>query len=258
MSTNINKKFSELKDVRDGVFIDAVVQIVKEPFDLGDKYTLWVSDYTEHSSFYPYGLMGGNYTEREIAKSEWPGPYGKRSMQMTCFEPHASVIRDQDLSAGTWIALRNLQIKLGHNSANLEGYLREDRRAQGIKINITKLDHQNSETARPELKNALRRKRDYENSKKAELKSIIEAAEAGRKRKAQMDLDSKQQAKAPKNSKQKRNESRALKQALFNQQNGLVKDDGEPNNETEDDAPEDVNHQSKLNNYIPSPWAETT
>lgn len=256
-STNVKKKFAELKDARDGMFADMVVQIVREPYDVGDKMTLWVSDYTEHSSFYSHKFTGGGSSERPTGDpygyqdrlsgtqqtSEWTGPFGQMSMQVTCFEPHASIIRDQRLTVGTWISLRNLQIKFGHNSANLEGYLREDRGAQGIKINISQLDHLDSETASHELKNALRRKRDYETDKKTQLKSLTEAAIAGRKRKAELGLDAETPAKSRKNAKKKRAEGRASKQEEYKRKAGQVDDVSQDQDETANDIPDALNTQ---------------
>lgn len=232
-SVNVKDKFCELKDLRDGRFADTIVQIVRAPYDLGDKMTLWVSDYSENQSFYHFSFSGGNATgppddpygyladfPNGKQKPEWTGPFGRRSIQVTCYEPHASVIRNRQLSDGSWISLRNLQIKFGHNGSNLEGYLREDRGAQGAKINIVPLDiTQGPETINPQLRNAIRRKRDYEKAKKGQLENIAEAARAGQKRKAaqgsdaepaklnakarrkanreQMDKESKQEETAP-------------------------------------------------------------
>ncbi|KAF5126012.1 hypothetical protein E5D57_010706 [Metarhizium anisopliae] len=268
-STNLNKKFSELKDLQTGKFADTVVQIVKEPYDLGDKFTLWISDYTEHRLFYHYKFMeGGSFEERDdrpndymskysgsSQKSGWPGPFGKMSMQITCFEPHAGAIRDQHLSIGTWVSLRNLQIKLGHNATNLEGYLREERGVQGNKVNILKLDHLASDTLSPELKNALRRKRAYEKKVQGALKDLNEATNAGLKRKAQLGLSSETDVKARKNSKQRRTENRLSKQRGYKQQNGQADNALPPDNITtenvpEENVPEDLNRQIRCENEL--------
>ncbi|KAK5993260.1 hypothetical protein PT974_06689 [Cladobotryum mycophilum] len=222
-STNVHNKFKELKDIRDGVFADMIVQIVKRPYDLGDKYTIWVSDYTENDQLYNFAFGGNGSLESggnpygyptTIGMSsetgpEWPGPYGKRSLQISCFEPHASLVRDKGLTAGDWVFLRNLQIKYGHNASNLEGYLREDRAAAGIKINIIPMDPMaDTERIDPRLKEAIRRKRDYERQKKGQIKGLAEAAQAGKKRKSEM-AETSEQA----NTKSKRRSKRAAQQA---------------------------------------------
>ncbi|KAG5979393.1 hypothetical protein E4U55_005201 [Claviceps digitariae] len=196
-STNVKNKFSELKDVQDNKFVDTVVQIVRDPYDQGDKITLWVSDYTENPLFYKHQLMGGKgqltnpygYTttsDTPAPKSEWSGPLGKLSMQITCYEPHASVIREEKLTQGAWVSLRNLQIKFGHSMANLEGFLREDRGSQGVKINIFQETTHDPQYTRFEVKNALRRKLQYEKTRRTQIKELAEAAVAGAKRRAEL------------------------------------------------------------------------
>lgn len=224
-SKNVKDKFYQLKDVRDGTFCDIIAQVVKEPYDLVDKMNVWVSDYTENPTFYHYAFGGGSLTEgrdgdpfgytnkyaKEIGPGvEWKGPFGKRSIQLTIWEPHASVIREREITVGTWLSLKNLQIKYGHNGSNLEGFLREDRGAHGPKINISPLDPMGDpESIGQNLKDALRRKRDYERAKKEQLKGIAEAAQAGQKRRATGSLESEPQKM---NSKQRRKANRANKQ----------------------------------------------
>lgn len=202
-SANVKDKFSQLRDVQDGQFVDVVVQVARTPYHSGESLTLWVSDYSENAAFFNHAFKGVNAAVAQVgdphgyltkfangssSETEWTGPFGKRSIQVTCYEPHASVIRDQNITTGAWLSIRNLQIKYGKNAANLEGFLRQDRSATGIKINIYILNiEEDSETINPHLKDAIRRKRDYEREKKENLKSIAEAAKAGRKRKAELD-----------------------------------------------------------------------
>ncbi|TWU78337.1 hypothetical protein ED733_008545 [Metarhizium rileyi] len=265
-STRVKNKYSELKDLRDGLFVDTVVQIVKEPYDLGDKFTLWVSDYTEHASFYQYKFMAGSSRGQDdnpsgylskspdsSQKSSWTGPFGQRSMQVTCFEPHASIIREQHLSLGTWVSLRNLQIKFGHSVHNLEGYLREDRGAQTIKINISKLDHLDTGLLAPELRNALEREEKYKTKVREDLKQIVEAASAGLKRKAQLGEGSESHSKPLENSKAKRNKNRLAKQQEYNRRNGLVGDVLPPQTDTTGNVPTDLNVLIKCENKSKPP-----
>ncbi|KAH0493851.1 hypothetical protein TgHK011_000497 [Trichoderma gracile] len=192
-------KSKELKDVRDGTFVDAVVQLVREPYDTGDRVTLWVSDYTENDHFFHFTYKGLDALQGQDsymsamgvgagagAGGEWKGPFGKRSMQVTCYDPHTSVIREQRLSTNSWVLLRNLQIKFGRNAANLEGFLREDRGSSSQKINIQQLDPRDTDFPDPRLKEAIRRKRDYEREKRDRLKDLSDAAIAGQKRKSQL------------------------------------------------------------------------
>ena len=47
-SVNVKNKFSLLKSLEPNRFSDIIVQVVKEPYDEGDRMTLWVTDYTEN------------------------------------------------------------------------------------------------------------------------------------------------------------------------------------------------------------------
>jgi hypothetical protein len=225
-SLNVRRKFSELKDIKEGSFYDFLVQLVKDPFDCGGRVTIWISDYTEHDAFHNFEYREATsapsacgdeygYTSKYSVKrpdSEWPGPYGKRSLQLTCYEPHASFLLN-NTKIGSWIWLRNVQVKYGNNSKNLEGFLREDQRFGLGKINVDLVGNlkEDPENIDPRLKECLRRKRNYEKSKKQQLHQL-EKAVIHRKRKAEdHDLSHKlaQAKKKNKNSRQRRKEHRA-------------------------------------------------
>ncbi|KAK9420279.1 hypothetical protein SUNI508_06548 [Seiridium unicorne] len=215
-SRNIKEKFSTLKGVQEHQFCDLVVQVVKDPYDQMDKVNLWVTDYTENDAFFrfawdgsgipggrdgdPYGYVSVN---SDAVSRNWPGPFGKRSMQITCYEPHTSYIRGE-VKAGDWIKLRNVQIKFGHNGSNLEGFLREDRSSFGSRVAIEVLDTSGSTHIDDRLKEAIRRKRDYEKTAKQQKQTF--AAIEGVKRKAEDPLDDTKM-----NAKQRRNARRAAK-----------------------------------------------
>lgn len=210
-SLEIKNKFSLLKDIAETRFVDVIAEVVKEPYDLGNKFTLWISDYTEHPSFYNFSIKGlpgdgqsnpYNYPVGDgSATGDWSGPYGKHSMQITCFEPHTEGIRSQNISAGSWVLIRNLQIKYGRNNNNLEGFLREDRQ-----INISLMDHlEDGDVMDTRLKETIKRRRDYENRRNKQLKAVSEAAKAGLKRRAALEDDSKPRKS---NAKARRSEKR--------------------------------------------------
>ncbi|EQL01103.1 telomere-binding alpha subunit central domain-containing protein [Ophiocordyceps sinensis CO18] len=227
MSVNVKDKLCELQEVQDGRFADVIAQVVRDPYDLDDKMCLWISDYTENPSFFHFSYTGngdqagdpygyGASFSNGTRKNEWAGPFGKRSMQVTCFDPHASMIRSMALANGSWVHLRNVQIKFGHNGSNLEGYLRGDRSAHESKFNVTRLDpSQDPKEISPQLKSAIRRKRDYERSKKHQLKdiaakaaqaeqNIAKAAQAGQKRRAGMRSENEPRGKRKNRAKNKK------------------------------------------------------
>jgi len=197
-SLNVKTKFSLLEDVADGKFCDLIVQIVRQPFDGGDKITLYASDYTENAHFFnytydkvmdiasrngdPYGYTRPpQSTPNREQKDTWIGPYGKRAMQITCFEPHCNFVR-QHISAGHWVLLNNVQVKFGRDNQNLEGFLREERNFPA-KVNVGLLDTTDRKTADPRVVDAIRRWREYNKEKNQQVKQIQAAEAAGQKRK---------------------------------------------------------------------------
>ncbi|KAI0896036.1 hypothetical protein F4806DRAFT_466041 [Annulohypoxylon nitens] len=191
-SGHYKDKFQTLSDVSDSQFCDTIVNVVRDPFDQMGVTTLWVSDYTENEAFFKFtwdgeGMSEGRdgdpygYTTKNPTPSKWAGPYGKRSMQVTCFGIDAE-FANKEVKAGDWVFLRNLHIKYGHNNMNLEGFMREDRTAfySGLKIDILQAD--DPDTIDGRLKEAIKRKRDYEKLKKQQLKSYT-AKDANTKRK---------------------------------------------------------------------------
>ncbi|KAK7749719.1 hypothetical protein SLS53_000298 [Cytospora paraplurivora] len=189
-TVDINKKFSLLQDVKIKKFADLIVQVVEAPYDLGDRMTIWVSDYTKNEGFFdkisndsdwidgkpirdgdPYGYTSkwSNHTNPMQADEKWLGPYGKRSMQVTCWEPHSDFVRN-NVQAGDWIHLRNVQIDYGKNGSNIEGKLRTDRQYPS-RLYVNVLDNRKDrETLDPRLLDAIRRKRDYGKDHKQTLK----------------------------------------------------------------------------------------
>lgn len=207
-SGHMKDKFCTLEHVVDGKFCDVIVNVVKAPFDETEKTTLWVSDYTEHDSFHKFSWDGAKQLEgvdgdpsscldTDIhAATKWAGPFGRRSMQVTCFEPHATHV-NSEVQLGQWIRIRNLRIKFGRNGLNLEGVLHEDRDFSRQQVDILKPDGR--EGCDPRLKEAIRRKVDYEKLKKKQIKSLYanESGEsAGTTRKAENSEEPKPNAKS--------------------------------------------------------------
>jgi hypothetical protein len=196
-SLNIRDKFSLLQDVKDGGFYDVLGQVVKRPFDYGDRMTLWVSDYSENSTFFPY-VQGGQsyapagdpmgYTNGVYGpmSSGWEGPYGKRSIQITAYDPHADFIRS-NVKAGDYIQLRNLQVKFGRSTSNLEGFLRGDQRYKN-KINVTVIDPRDKESPNQQVKDVLQRKLQYLNEEKAQKRDIASGGQGGKRKSTEDNL----------------------------------------------------------------------
>jgi hypothetical protein len=229
-SLHAKDKFSLLEDVRQDKFYNVIVQIVRPPYDLGDKATIWVTDFTENGDFFDRSsdslsdeLMDNTesvasgdplgYTSRfrlvkpAIEPGQILGPHGKRCMQVTCFEPHATRVRDL-ATAGSWVLLSNLQVKYGHNGNNLEGFLREDLRISYSRVQVQILNpNDDLGGIDPRLENAIRRKRDYEKKQKKQPNQAGQLDNQTGKRKQQ----SESAESKPLNAKKRRDKKRAGK-----------------------------------------------
>jgi hypothetical protein len=216
-SLNIKRKFSLLKDVQEAKFYDLVVQVAREPYAGLSMVTLYVSDYTENPHFHPQVWQGlpeltSGDDDANPPNKEWVGPYGKMSLQVTCFEPHSTFILSE-VKAGDWVGLRNVQIRYGRDGQFLEGFLREERNTANTRINVHVLEITNPDTIDPNFKEALRRCRDYQKQKRKQIKEIKSAQVAGLKRK---ESASSGQETRPPNSKDRRKRNRAAKEQKEN------------------------------------------
>lgn len=144
---NVKCKFSVLKDVKDQGFYDILGEVIHVYSANFDRVSLYLSDYTENSSFYNNERGAGDtsncrdgdehgYTKKLTKTMKtWPGPYGRSSIQLTLYDGHATFVREQ-VKAGDWVLLRNVQIKYGNMGGYLEGFLRGDRDALEGKVQV--------------------------------------------------------------------------------------------------------------------------
>ncbi|KAL3417691.1 Protection of telomeres protein 1 [Phlyctema vagabunda] len=216
----VSDKFNLLQNVKEGGFYNVIGNVVKK-IELGHGcLTMYLSDYTAHSSFYHYtwegrnepagGVDGDEYgylTHRPKATKEWPGPFGKLVIQITLYDQHADYVREH-VKVDQWLMLRNLQVKYGKMGACLEGFLRGEREGDSgqIKVEIMEIaaePDQNDER----WKDAVRRKREWWEKFAKQKKEILEeAAQSGTKRKNDDEKTSKP------NGKKRRTERRAAAQ----------------------------------------------
>lgn len=210
-SMNIKDKFGLLKDVEQSKYYDLIVQVIRK-YDAADPVTLYVTDFTANSGFYDH-VWGGakhlgdrdsdenGYKDGNSEKSkEWPGPYGKMSIQLNLFDDHGLYVRTF-VNSGDWILLKNVHIKTPKNGGCLEGYMHHDRTP-----NIDVLEQRDSNDIDPRWKEAVRRKSEYwEKFKKQKEAWLQETAAAGEKRKPSEDPTKEGKL----NSKKRRKERRA-------------------------------------------------
>ena len=226
-------KFGLLRDVKPECWYNILGQVIKLHDQTGYGHlTMYLSDYTANSNFHNYvwgagaddgeGRNGDEYGYiKPKSVKDWPGPFGKMTIQLTLFDEHAHFVRE-GVKVNTWVLLKNVQIRFGKIGGQLEGYMRSDEGKMNVSIvklpEATKeepadeeeADPRRKEVADPRLKDAVQRKADYMKKFERSQKAILEEnANLGNKRKH----DGQGTTKA--NSKQRRKEKReaALKNA---------------------------------------------
>lgn len=214
-SVRVRDKFCLLTDVKPDGFYDILGEAIKIFDSSPETVTVYLSDYTENAKFYHYNWEEGKSSgsrdgdEYGYAKSrpkgakDWPGPYGKKTIQLTLYDGHADFVREQ-VKVGNWVQLRNVQIKFGKIGGCLEGYLRGDRESLDGKVQVEIMkqsleSHEND----PRWKEAVRRKWDEEEKFKLQKKQHLLEKAAGTKRK-------RHEESTKSNSKTRRKERRAV------------------------------------------------
>ena len=180
-------KFSLIKDIEVGKFYHLVVQVVRVYDAKNGQYTLYVSDYTTNSFLYDYEEQsqkcgatsrdGDDYGYVTVGRTKkafqhWPGPWGKQTLQVTCFAPHDAFAREE-VKVNDVIFLRNINIQFSSlGTAQLEGKLRTDREMSSTnyaphRINISILRRLNDDdndfpvVYEDRVRDLMKRKRDY-------------------------------------------------------------------------------------------------
>ena len=124
--------YTLIQDVQAGCFVQLLGQVVKDNNWHSDKSTIWITDYTTNESLVDYehdldsGTVGDEYSYLSRKRKDWPGPWGKLTMQVTLWEPHASFARER-VKPGDLVLLTYVHIKLG-STGNLEAAVHGDKR----------------------------------------------------------------------------------------------------------------------------------
>ena len=204
---NVKDKFSLLRDVKPDRFYNILGEVIKVHDVSSESVTVYLSDYTENSQFYnnASGEDGADseardgdefgYTKSKAKKTanSWPGPYGKRSIQLTLYDGHADFVRE-NVKVKQWVLLSNVQIKYGKMGGVLEGYLRGDRESFEGQVRVQIMEQaEKPEDNDDRWREAVQRQLEYK--RKQEKQNL------GSKR--------KHDDAEPKNSKERRNAKRA-------------------------------------------------
>jgi protection-of-telomeres protein 1 len=188
-SVNIRDKFTLLKDANAGNFYNLIGE-VRKVYDSSGSLTVYLSDYTANSSFYNYPWGGTvddegrdgdeyGYIKSKKTAKDWPGPYGKLTIQLTLYDEHAEFVREY-IKVEEWILLKNVQIKYGKIGGVLEGFLRGDQGKVGVEIMKQATEPEANDVRWVE---AVKRKREYQKKAEQQQQDIQnEAAASGDKR----------------------------------------------------------------------------
>lgn len=155
-------KFSLIKDLSCGIFVDLVTQVVKTFPEDYQRFLLYVTDYTQNKQLFNYTSKEGGphdgdeygYTSR--SNRDWPGPYGQMTLQVTLWEPHSQYAR-QNIKENDFVLLQNVNIKMGRMSGVMEGSLHTDRRYPE-KIQVIPMNDNDSDE---DIKKLVKRKLEY-------------------------------------------------------------------------------------------------
>lgn len=121
------KKMSLISDMTFNQFYHLVGEVVKTYWGTTDSVDLYVTDYTtnidlylyeESSTFDPSDGYGST-------KKRWAGPFGQKTIQIRCYEPHAQAARK--LKEGDFVYLQNIRTKMSRMN-KLEGAIHQDDR----------------------------------------------------------------------------------------------------------------------------------
>ena len=185
---NVKNKFSLLKDAKPDSFYNILGEVVRVFDGNVGTVTLYLSDYTANSFFYPYTWnisqesdthgrdeYGNNKAKPKEDKS-WPGPYGKLTVQLTLFDAHATLARE-NVKAGHWLFLKNVHMKFGKNGESLEGFLRGDPNQYDgtVRVEIMKQKEEKDDND-ARWRDAVRRKSEYEKKFKKQRQDLLDLA----------------------------------------------------------------------------------
>lgn len=209
------KKAALIKDVDEARFYNITAQVVKTYDSSGDKYELEVTDYTTNRLLFNHELpdeesssVGRDGDEfaylprsrrKQRAKWQWPGPFGKMTLHVTLFEPHASYAQSH-VKEGDFVLLRNLHIRMGRGNVQvLEGVLHTDRRYEDL-IQIEVLEDRTDDR----VKDVLKRKLEYTKKHKKRLRGTLNTSTTPQKRpRSKERRETEREAKLEANSKKK-------------------------------------------------------
>ncbi|KMQ41843.1 hypothetical protein A7C99_4260 [Trichophyton rubrum] len=130
-----SRKFCLLKDAKFSKFVDITGEVVKTFREADDRFILYVTDYTSNEYLFNYiqpsnDMDDDDYPYQYIKKDkdrQWPGPYGRMTIHITLFTPHAEYAREH-VKEKDYVTLYNVRIKADKISGRMEGALHTDQK----------------------------------------------------------------------------------------------------------------------------------
>lgn len=119
-----------IQDLQPGRLTQLLGQVVKLNTFNFEKTLLYLTDYTSHGSLMDIqkqddeGREGDSFNYMSRSKSNWPGPWGQLTIQVTLWEPHSTYARG-GLKPGSLVLLTYAHIKERGNL--MEAAVHEDK-----------------------------------------------------------------------------------------------------------------------------------
>jgi protection of telomeres protein 1 len=162
-------------------YVDVLAE-VRRIYSTDMRMELSVTDYTdENRNLYDYKPendndghdAGDKYGYIVNTHKAWPGPWGRRTLNVTLWEPHRSYAI-ANIVHGSLIQLRNVHVKQDPQGAKLEGIVHQDK-LYPDKVLVSTHKPYEAETNEP-LRELLKRKKAYEDHcKRSGLRFVRDA-----------------------------------------------------------------------------------
>ena len=240
------QKFSLIKDMDCDRFYDLVGQVVRIYPNLS-RTELYITDYTQNGLLYnhEWGIDdddasrdGDEYGYAPRGKKKWRGPYGKKTLTVTLWPPHAYWAQ-ANVKEDDFVFLRNVRAKFSADQ-KLEGVLHSDRKYPD-RVDVTILHAKDDSDDR--VKDVLRRKREYIKQFKDQSKEFVDDVR-GQKRKGDDAGEPLSKTKLKKKRKQERELAKTAKPNINGAADGIQTNDESPGVSTLRAARNDLNKNS--------------
>jgi hypothetical protein len=161
-----DRKFSLLKDIKDGQYVNLVGE-VRKCWGTLHGTQMYLTDYTSNNLLFDYKTGDGQIQGQDgdehgyldnMQKKGWNGPFGKMSIQITLWPPHDTFV-NKDVAVGDIMLVRNVHIAFRDKC--LEGKLHTDNK------NPQQVDVRNIPQTDPLVLAMKARRSDYERQKLA-------------------------------------------------------------------------------------------